>query len=377
MSTQLAQQQQPSRDLKGLLNSDSMKQQFANALPKHLKPERFIRVATTALMRVPNLAQCTPESFMKCMLDLSAWGIEPDGRRAHLIPFKNNQRGTYECTLILDWKGLAELALRSGMISKLHADVVCENDVFAYNLGEITAHVIDFRKPRGEPFAAYALATTKDGATFVAVMSKEEIEKIRDGSQGYRSAIQYKKANPWLTDPAEMWKKTAFRRLSKLLPLSAEFREAAAKEDDEYDPQIRDVTPRPAGPVALANNPFQPPAITEQPPAADEPPPFSDLPESAPETEPAAEAPKGNVVVGYFEKVTTQESKPDAKKPWKLWRVHYSVAGGAFKEAVTFSATIGDDLQWLTEGDKIEIEVEAGDKGDTIKSIGKVEGGAA
>lgn len=388
MSTQLAQQQQPSRDLKGLLNSDKQREQFAAALPKHLKPERFVRVATTALMRVPNLAQCTPESFMKCLLDLSAWGIEPDGRRAHLIPFKNNRSGTYECTLILDWKGLAELALRSGMISKLHADVVCENDVFAYNLGEITAHAIDFRKPRGEPYAAYALAVTKDGATFVAVMQKEEIEKIRDRSQGYRSAIQYKKENPWLSDPSEMWKKTAFRRLSKLLPLSPEFRDAVAKEEEEYDPQIRDVTPRPTGPVALANDPFQRPAITEQPPAAEEPPPFADLPDagaSAPveneatgTTEPAeSPAPAANVVVGYFEKVTTQESKPNAAKPWKLWRLHYSIAGGACREAVTFSASIGEDLGWLQEGDKIEIEVEPGAKGDTIKSVGKVEGGAA
>lgn len=375
MSNQLAQQTEK-RSLKALLSDDKMKQQFAAALPAHLKPERFVRVAITALMRTPLLAECTPESFMKCLLDLSAWGLEPDGRRAHLIPFKNTRAGTVECTLILDWKGLAELALRSGMISKLHADVVCENDAFAYNLGEITAHHIDFRKPRGEPYAAYALATTKDGATFVAVMSKEEIEKIRDGSQGYRSAIQYKKSNPWLSDPSEMWKKTAFRRLSKLLPLSAEFRDAASKEDEEYDPQIRDVTPRPAGPVALESNPFD---RLPNPAATEEAPPFADLPEPEPtqEAEPAPATPASNVIVGYFEKFTTQESKPDAKKPWKLWRVHYSVAGGAFKEAVTFSATIGEDLQWLTEGDKIEIEVEAGEKGDSIKSIGKVEGGAA
>lgn len=376
MSTNLAQPAEKT-SLKSLLNSDNMKQQFANALPKHLKPERFIRVATTALMRVPNLALCTPESFMKCMLDLSAWGIEPDGRRAHLIPFKNNRSGTYECTLILDWKGLAELALRSGMIGKLHADVVCENDVFAYNLGEITAHAIDFRKPRGEPYAAYALATTKDGATFVAVMSKEEIEKIRDNSQGYKSAIQYNKTNPWISDPSEMWKKTAFRRLSKLLPLSAEFRDAAGKEDEEYDPQIRDVTPRPAGPVALENNPFD---RLPNPATTEETAPFDDL--SAQEEPPAAdttptETPKSNVIVGYFEKFETQESKPGATKPWKLWRLYYSVAGGAFKQATTFSATIGEDLQWLTDGDKIEVEVETGEKGDTLKSVGKVEGGAA
>lgn len=88
---------------------------------------------------------------------------------------------------------------------------------------------------------------------------------------------------------------------------------------------------------------------------------------------PDAEVPS-NVIVGYFEKAEVKEGTAKGK-PWKLWRVHYSIAGGAFKEAVTFSSSIGEDLQWLAEGDKIEIEVEPGDKGEVIKSIGKVEGG--
>lgn len=217
-----------------------MREQFALALPKHLSADRFVRIATTALMRVKNLDQCTPESFMKCLLDLSSYGIEPDGRRAHLIPFKNNRAGTYECTLILDWKGLAELALRSGMIAKLHADLVCENDDFAFDCGDILHHRIDFRKDRGEPYAAYAMAITKTGEKFVQVMTRAEIERIRNNSQGYKSAAQYGKDSPWTTDPGEMWKKTAFRRLAKWLPLSAEFRDAIDKEDDET-PIVREI----------------------------------------------------------------------------------------------------------------------------------------
>lgn len=166
---------------------------------------------------------------MKCLLDLSAFGLEPDGRRAHLIPYKD------QCTLIIDWKGLAELAMRSGIIAKLHADIVCENDVFAYNLGEITRHEIDFRKPRGEMYAAYALAQTKTGEVFVAVLSKDEIDAVRKRSRSGSSG-------PWVTDYAEMAKKTAFRRLSKWLPLSAEFRDA--QELDDEPEQIRDVTPK-------------------------------------------------------------------------------------------------------------------------------------
>ena len=224
MSTQLA-------TLKQTLTSEAMREQFARSLPSHLTPERFARIAITALTRTPKLLDCTPESLMRCLLDLSAFGLEPDGRRAHLIPYKD------QCTLVIDWKGLAELAMRSGVIAKLHADVVCENDTFEYNLGAITCHKIDFRKPRGEVYAAYALAQTKTGEVFVSVLSKDEVEAVRKRSRSGTSG-------PWVSDWNEMAKKTAFRRLSKWLPLSAEFRDAQEK-DDEQEREVRDVTPIP------------------------------------------------------------------------------------------------------------------------------------
>jgi recombination protein RecT len=158
-----------------------------------------------------------------------------------LIPYKD------QCTLIIDWKGLAELAMRSGIIAKLHADIVCENDVFDFDMGEIRSHKIDFRKPRGEMYAAYAMAVTKDGPVFVAVLNRDEIDAIMKRSQGYKAAIQYNKSHPWLTDYNEMAKKTAFRRLAKWLPLSAEFRDALDKDDDMVIPEReRDVTPKAA-----------------------------------------------------------------------------------------------------------------------------------
>lgn len=246
MSTQITTTK--TQELKALLTGDTMREQFAAALPKHLTPERFCRVALTALTRTPKLAECTQESFFRCLLDLSAFGLEPDGRRAHLIPYGN------QCTLILDWKGIAELALRSGLIAKLHADIVCENDEFAYDLGEIKTHKIDFKQPRGAMYAVYALAVTKDGQTFVAVMHKEEVEAIRKRSRAGNSG-------PWQTDYNEMSKKTAFRRLAKWLPLSAEFRDALDKDDDL-------VLPEREAPKAARAEPLDP---------------FNGLPEKAPE----------------------------------------------------------------------------------------------
>lgn len=212
-------------DLRSLITSDKYKEQFAMALPQFLTPERFTRVTLTALTKTPKLMQCTPESVMSCLLDCASLGIEPDGRRAHLIPFNDNKRGTTVCTLIIDYKGYIELARRSGELAIWRAELVCENDQFEYNKGEVTKHIINWREPRGNPYAVYSYVRFKDGAEDYEVMTRSEVEGIRARSRAG-------KAGPWVTDWEEMAKKTVIRRHGKRLPLSAEFRDAMDKDAD-------------------------------------------------------------------------------------------------------------------------------------------------
>ena len=228
MSSELATQapvQKRQLTIRDQLESPKFRDEIAKALPKHLTPDRFIRVAVSALTRTPKLKECEPVSLFGAMLTLSQLGIEPDGRRAHLIPFENRRRGCVECQLIIDYKGLAEMAMRSGVVSYLHADVVCDADIFEENMGEIVSHKIDRRKPRGEVYAVYAICKFKDGTAKAEVMSSEEIEAIRKRSKAGQSG-------PWITDWNEMAKKTVFRRLSKWLPLSPEFRDAVEADDE-------------------------------------------------------------------------------------------------------------------------------------------------
>jgi len=234
------------RTLKGLLSEDNIKQQFALALPKHLSADRFSRVAITALTRTPKLQDCTPESFMRCLLDLSALGIEPDGRRAHLIPYGK------ECTLILDYKGIAELVMRSGTVANIHADKVCENDTFDVDRGRILAHRINYASPRGNAYAYYVIVTFKDGTEKSEVMTRDEVDGIRKRSKAGQSG-------PWVSDFDEMAKKTVFRRASKWLPLSPEVQDTIRADEER---EFRNVTPQPqvrSAPI----NPFAPalPAI--------------------------------------------------------------------------------------------------------------------
>ena len=239
--------------IRSMIEGEAFRQQIAKALPRHLTPDRFARVAVTALMRTPKLAHCTQVSLFNSLLTLSGVGLEPDGRRAHLIPFENRKAGTVECQLIIDWKGYAELAYRSGLVATLHADVVRDGDVFEYSLGEVAKHVPHFlRRDAGKPeqageiIAAYAHVRMKDGSTKAEVMSIAEIEAIRKRSRAGTSG-------PWVTDWNEMAKKTAFRRLAKWLPLSSEFRDALDADADRPD----DI-PAPMKIVdGVAGNPFE------------------------------------------------------------------------------------------------------------------------
>lgn len=213
--------------LRQLLEGELFQEQISKALPKHLTPERFIRVAVTTMNRTPKLAQCDQASFFNALLTLSQLGLEPDGRRAHLIPFNNTKKGIVECQLIVDYKGIVELIYNTGDVSFIHADVVCENDEFIYDRGVLQKHQIDFKKPRGAVYAAYTLFRFKDGTEKIEVMTKEEIDAIRKRSKAADSG-------PWVTDYNEMAKKTTLRRGSKWIKLSPEQRDVIERDDTQF-----------------------------------------------------------------------------------------------------------------------------------------------
>lgn len=207
--------------MKAIIQGDTFREQLSASLPRHLSPDRFARIAITAMTRTPKLLECTQASLLRCLMDLSATGLEPDGRRAHLIPYGK------ECTLIIDYKGLVELIRRSGDVTSLRSETVCKHDRFAWVNGEIK-HEVDWRKPRGELQAVYAEARMKSGEVQTATMTIEEVERIRSRSKAGN-------AGPWKTDYFEMAKKTVVRRLSKMLPLSFEVADAIDRADKPID----------------------------------------------------------------------------------------------------------------------------------------------
>jgi recombination protein RecT len=213
--------------LRDLLASDAVKEQIALAAPRHLSPDRIIRIAMTSIQQTPALLDCTKESLLGSLLTCTQLGLAPDSvaGQAHLIPYKD------KCTLIVGYRGLMELARRSGEITALEARVVYEGDAFDYEYGldGFCRHKPKRREPDDElrPTHVYAYAKLANGEKQFEVMDTREVEAIRKRSRAGT-------AGPWVTDWAEMAKKTVMRRLCKYLPSSPEL-QAAVSLDEEAE----------------------------------------------------------------------------------------------------------------------------------------------
>lgn len=204
-----------------------IKDQVAVALPQHLSPDRMLRISMTTIQRNPKLLECDIKSLLGSIIEAAQLGLEPDGvmGRAYLVPYKDRRHNRTVAQLIVGYKGLIELARRSGQITSICAHVVYENDIleFEYGLNEKLKHIPSL-KDRGKPIGAYAIARLKDGGHAFEFMPIDEIEGIRKRSKAAQDG-------PWVTDWSEMARKTVIRRLAKFLPLSAEFNRAVAIDE--------------------------------------------------------------------------------------------------------------------------------------------------
>ena len=209
----------------------SSKNQFANALPKHINTDRFVRIAITTIRLNPKLAKCSQDSLLGALMVSAQLGLEPGTLgQCYLIPFENKKAGTVECQFQIGYKGLIELLRRSGQLSDIYSYTVYENDDFniEYGLSRTLVHKPNFTD-RGEIKGFYAVAILKDGAKACEYMTKDEItkheEKYRKGS--YKNDV-------WNKNFEEMAQKTVVKKLLKWLPVSVEFLEMAAKDEKSF-----------------------------------------------------------------------------------------------------------------------------------------------
>jgi recombination protein RecT len=222
----------PANDIAALLTDPKIKAQMQLALPKHVTAERLARVALTEVRKNPALARCDQTSFLGALMTCAQLGLEPGGPLGHayLIPFENRKANRTEVQFIVGYRGMIDLARRSGQIVSIEARPVYEGDAFEVSLGldSNLRHVPDFDNPnRVQPDKlrfVYAVAKLKDGGVQFEVMSRREVEAVRAQSRAGSSG-------PWVTHFEAMALKTVVRRLFKWLPISVEL--ATAIDADE------------------------------------------------------------------------------------------------------------------------------------------------
>ena len=224
-------------DFKGLLEEQWPR--IASVAPKHMSKDRLFQLAMAAYKQTPKLAECSVFSVLSCIMQCAALGMEPsavDGLgRAYIIPFYNRKTGGMEATFILGYRGMIDLARRSGEVESISARAVYEGDYFDYEYGlnESCRHIpSDVEHTPDKLTHVYCVAHFKDGGHYIDVMTKSEVDAIRKRSKSPNSG-------PWVTDYEAMACKSVVRRAFKYLPVSVE--SAQAVSQDETTPHFASV----------------------------------------------------------------------------------------------------------------------------------------
>jgi recombination protein RecT len=197
--------------------------QFKLALPPHMPADRFIRVVITACNLNPDLLACDRPSLFNAAMRCAQDGLLPDGHEAALVPFKNKVQ------YLPMYGGLLKKFRNSGQFKWIATGIVYEGEKYSHHIDETGEHFYHVPGDDNEGKKirrVYALATTKDGGSFIADLPLSDINKRRNMSRATREDA------PWKQWTEEMMRKTAIRVLSKLLPMSSDL-DAMMQRDEE------------------------------------------------------------------------------------------------------------------------------------------------
>lgn len=203
------------------------------ALGRTLTVEQFETAAMTYLRANPRLWECDPMSIVGGLRLGAQLGLAlgPLGH-FYLVPFAGR------ATFVLGYRGMVELAYRSGKVRRVQAFVVRDGDYFEFRHGTRAQldHTPDGPPAEREWTATYAVAETTTGGKPFEVLYPDEVAAFRK-----RSPSQAHRDSPWNTDTEAMWRKTAVRRLQRWLPQTPDAAHALEVDETIADVENDDV----------------------------------------------------------------------------------------------------------------------------------------
>ena len=213
-----------------------------------IDPQRLKGVVLASFTRNPALWEADPITVARAVVEAAQLGLEPTGAigGAHLVPFRNKRTGRKEAQLIIDYRGYLQLARRSGEVSKVWARIVRERDEFAVEAGtedRLTHRPYLGAEDPGNITHVYAVIRYRDGSQQFDWDTRAWVETIRKRSRAADDG-------PWVTDYAEMAKKSILRRLMKTAPLTIEARRAIEYEETA-EAEVAHVGRKPSRSVTL------------------------------------------------------------------------------------------------------------------------------
>lgn len=216
--------------LKGILNNETMQQNFRNILAENAGA--FMASIIELYQSDGALQKCDPNRVVLEALKAATLKLPINKQLgfAYIIPYNNVP------TFQLGFRGLIQLAQRSGQYRYINADVVCEGESVNYN--RITGMLEISGTAKSEtPVGYFAYFQLLNGFEKCVYWTREKVE-----AHAKRYSKAWSKADsPWHTNFDAMALKTVLKTIiSKYGVMSVEFANAIANDsvDDRIEAEV-------------------------------------------------------------------------------------------------------------------------------------------
>lgn len=202
--------------LTAYLTQDAVKDQI-NKVVGGKDGQQFITSIISAVQANPQLQECTNTSILSSALLGQSLKLSPSPQLGHyyMMPFKNNKNNTTEAQFVMGYKGMIQLAIRSGYYKRLNVLAIKEGELVRYNpLDEdIEVNLIEDEEQREATptIGYYAMFEYTNGFRKTLYWSKKKMEAhALRYSAGYKAKKGY---TFWEKDFDAMAYKTMLRQL--------------------------------------------------------------------------------------------------------------------------------------------------------------------